>query len=95
MTFFPVSTLIPSARSCPPPPLDSSSDAVFGATFFKRDTMTVLYNYLSVWVQKQCVCLFRDANTVDNFCFLIQQLTRKDGSPNLVVHTHSLFNLAI
>ncbi len=71
---FPVATLLPpSVSASPAPPCPDSADIAAG--FFTRDTLVVLYNYLAVWVQKQCVCLFRDASTVDNFCALMHQLT--------------------
>ena len=67
------SALPPSEPSAP---MESILTGAPVPSFFSRETMSILYNYLTVWVQKQCVCLFRHADTVDMFCFLMQQLTR-------------------
>ena len=69
-----MSSIVPSSE--PPAPMDPILTGTSVPSFFSRETMSVLYNYLTVWVQKQCVCLFRHAETVDMFCFLMQQLTR-------------------
>lgn len=73
MTFSPpaVSDELPTSTS--PPLLLETTDSKI---VFRKDRINALYGFLGVWVQRQCVCLFREQRNVERFCVLVQQLTR-------------------